>query len=329
MGMGGKMKYRNTYKEIKKAKKIYIVGHVNPDGDSIGACFSLALGLKKLKKDVSVIMSSHSYIYDFFPHIKETKTSIDEEIDLLIVVDASELSRTILTSEDIKNVKKVIKLDHHRTNVIPNKEDIIDPTSPAACQIIYEFLTDIKVKIDQDIAMYIYSGILTDTGSFNYSSTTKKTLDIAAKLIDTGFDFAYICRKLNDTLRESKLKLISRTVENMEVYLNGDIRYSFVPYSFMLENNIEDEDAEGMSNYLRKIEGTKIAVYVRENSKGLFKVSLRSNEDVDLSDIAIYFGGGGHKRAAGYTMNSQKEYKTNKEELFKKMNEKILNIKNK
>lgn len=322
------MKYKNTYKEIKKAKKIYIVGHVNPDGDSIGACFSLALALRKIKKDVNVIMSSHSHIFDFFPHINDVKCSIDEEIDLLILVDASEVSRTVLTEYDMKNVKNVIKIDHHRSNVLANECDIVDSTSPATCQIIYEFLKDIKVKIDKDIAMYIYAGIVTDTGSFNYSATTKRTLEIASKLVATGFDFSYVCRKLNDTMHESKLKLIAETVKNMETYLDGDIRYSFVPYSFMIKNGIGDEDAEGMSNYLRKIEGTKIAVYVRENSKGKYKVSLRSNEDVDLSDIAIHFNGGGHKRAAGYTMDLDKDYNSNKEDLFKKMNEKIINLKN-
>ena len=317
------MKYRDTYREIKKAKKIYIAGHVNPDGDSIGSCFSMYLALKKLGKDVNVIMSSHSYIFNFFPHMNLVKTNISEDIDLLILVDSSDVSRTILEKEDLKHVKKIIKIDHHHSLNKINKEDIVDVNSPATCQIIYRFLKDIKVKIDKDIAMYIYSGIVTDTGSFNYSSTTKETLEIAAKLVETGFDFSYICRKLNDTMKESKLRLIAKTVENMEVYLNGDIRYSFVPYSFMLENDIDDEDAEGMSNYLRKIDGTKIAVYVRENSKGKFKVSLRSNEDVDLSDVAIHFLGGGHKRAAGYTMDLNKDYETNKKELFVKLNEKI------
>ena len=323
------MKYKNTYKEIKKANKIYIAGHVNPDGDSIGSCFSMYLALKKLGKDVNVIMSSHSYIFDFFPHMKETKEKITEDIDLLIIVDSSDTSRTILDEYDLKHVKKVIKIDHHYSSNAVNKEDIVDVKSPATCQIIYRFLKDIKVKIDKDIAMYIYAGIVTDTGSFNYSSTTTETLQIASKLIETGFDFSYICRKLNDTMRESKLRLIAKTVENMETYLDGDIRFSFVPYSFMLENGIDDEDAEGMSNYLRKIEGTKIAVYVRENSKGKFKVSLRSNEDVDLSDVAIFFNGGGHKRAAGYTMNTDKDFQTNKEELFIKLNEKIEMLKNK
>ena len=281
------------------------------------------LALKKIGKDVNVIMSNHSYIFDFFPNMKETKERITEDIDLLILVDCSDTSRTILDEEDLKHVKKIIKIDHHYCSNSINNEDIVDVKSPATCQIIYRFLKDIKVKIDKDIAMYIYAGIVTDTGSFNYSSTTKETLEIAAKLIETGFDFSYICRKLNDTMRESKLRLVAKTVENMETYLDGDIRFAFVPYSFMLENGIDDEDAEGMSNYLRKIEGTKIAVYVRENSKGKFKVSLRSNEDVDLSDVAIFFDGGGHKRAAGYTMNLEKDFQTNKKELFDKLYEKI------
>ncbi len=320
------MKYTNTLNEMRKANKIYIAGHVNPDGDSIGSSFGLYLALKKIGKDVNVIMSSHSYIFDFFEHMDEAKTSIDEEIDLLIIVDSSDVSRTIISEEELKRVKQIIRIDHHISNFQVGPFDIVDTKAPATCQIVYEFLTDSNINIDKDIATYLYSGIVTDTGSFNYSSTTKRTMEIAANLIDTGIDFSYICRKLNDTMRESKLRLIAKTVDSMEVYHDGGVRYSFVPYSFMKENSIDDEDAEGMSNYLRKIEGTKIAVYVRENSKGKFKVSLRSNEEIDLSTIAIYFGGGGHKRAAGYTMDLDKDYETNKRELFMQIDKMIKSL---
>ena len=282
--------FREAKKYIKKANNIYVVGHINPDGDSIGASFSMYLALKKIGKNVNVIIPKHSENFDFLPHMKEAKSSIDEEsIDLLIAVDSSDIKRLGLSEEDIKKVKNILVIDHHKRTKIYGKVNVIDETCPATCQLIYEFLIYLKVKIDLDIATYIYAGILTDTGSFNYASTNERTLAIVSKLVGIGIDFAYICKKLNDTVKEAKLKLIAATINNMEVYENGKIRYSYVDYDTICKLGVEEEDAEGMTNYLRMVQGTEVAVYVRGKSDGSNKVSLRSGDKVDVSAVAILF----------------------------------------
>lgn len=297
------IEFREAKKYIKKANKIYVVGHINPDGDSIGSSFSMCLALRKMGKDVSVIIPRHSGIFDFLPYIDTGKTSIEEdEIDLLIVVDSSDMSRIALSAEDIKKAKNIVMIDHHKKTNLYGKVNVIDETCPATCQLVYEFLTYLKVKIDVDIATYIYSGILTDTGSFNYSTTNERTLAIVSKLLGLGIDFARICKQLNDTIKESKLKLIATAINNMEVYENGKIRYTYVDYETLSKLGVDEEDAEGMTNYLRMVEGTEVAIYVRGKENGTNKVSLRSGDKVDVSILAILFGGGGHKRASGYTM---------------------------
>lgn len=295
--------FREAKKYIKKANKIYIVGHINPDGDSIGASFSMCLALRKMGKNVDVIMPKHSDIFNFLPHMSEAKTFIEEDsIDLLIAVDSSDIKRLGLSEDDIKKAKNILMIDHHKRSNVYGKVNVIDETCPATCQLVYEFITYLKIKIDIDIATYLYAGILTDTGSFNYASTNERTLAIVSKLVGLGIDFAYICKKLNDTVKESKLKLIATAINNMEVYEDGKIRYTYVDYDTICKLGVEEEDAEGMTNYLRMVQGTEVAVYVRGKSNGSNKVSLRSGDKVDVSAVAILFGGGGHKRASGYTM---------------------------
>lgn len=309
------LEFKEAKKYIKNAKKIYVVGHINPDGDSIGSSFAMYLSLKKIGKDVNVIIPKHSEIFDFLPHMDEAKQSIEEdEIDLLIAVDSSDIKRLALSEEDIKKAKNIIMIDHHKRSSVYGKVNVIDEFCPATCQLVYEFITYLKVKIDIDIATYIYSGILTDTGSFNYSTTNERTLAIVSKLVGLGINFSYICKKLNDTIKESKLKLIALAINNMEVYENGKIRYTYVDYDTISKLGVDEEDAEGMTNYLRMVEGTEVAVYVRGKSNGTNKVSLRSGDTVDVGAIAILFGGGGHKRASGYTMPEDVE--TSKQKLL-------------
>ncbi len=307
--------FEEAKKYIDNAKSIYIVGHIGPDGDAIGSSFALYHALKKIGKNAKVVMPTCSDTFKFLPNIEEAVSGvIEDSYDLLIAVDSSDKSRLAISIEDFNKAKNVIVLDHHVANVPYGDYNYIDSELPAASEIIYNFITYLNIDIDKTIATYLYTGIMTDTGSFNYSSTKPSTMVIASKLIETGIDFSNICKRVNDTIKESKLKLIAKAVENMEVYYSGKLRYTYVSQEELLELGVSDEDAEGMTNYLRMVEGTEVAVYVRERKNGENKVSMRSNEKVDISKIAISNGGGGHKRAAGYTMT--KPYNEAKNELI-------------
>ena len=159
---------------------------------------------------------------------------------------------------------------------------------------------------------------MTDTGSFNYSNATPDTFRVVAELLENGAKAVDVCKRLNDTMKEAKLKLLAKAIDNMEVFYNGKMRFTYISYEEIEGLGIHDEDAEGMTNYLRAVEGTEVAVYVRGKSDGTYQVSMRSNGSVDVSKIAISFGGGGHPRAAGYTMT---DIQKDKEKLIKAVGE--------
>lgn len=291
---------------INESKSIYITAHIAPDGDAVGSVFAMYLALKNMDKDVHVIMPKYSDRFKFLEDIKVAEENITiNEYDLAIVLDCSSVDRIAMSAEDYNKAKKKLVIDHHVNSKIDADLMVIESKSPATCQLVYEFFVSQNIKITADIAKYIYMGIVTDTGSFNYASTTSKTHRIVAELLDTGIDFAYICKMVNDTMKESRLKLIAYAINNIETYKDGKIKYVKISNEVLKSFDILEEDAEGIVNYLRCIEGVDIGIYARELADGTYKVSMRSNGNVDISEAAIKLGGGGHKNAAGFTLNEE------------------------
>lgn len=298
--------FKNAMELINESTSIYITSHISPDGDAVGSVFSIYLALKNMGKDVHVIMPNYSDRFDFLEEIKDSEESVNtSEYDLCIIADTSSIDRISMHEEDYNKAKKKLVIDHHLNSKIECDLMIVDSKSPATCQIIYELLVNNNVDIDVEIAKYLYLGILTDTGSFNYQSTTPETLRIIANLMETGIDFAYICKMINDTMKEERLKLVSYVINNMKTYKKGKIKYVKVTNEVLESLGLDDEDAEGMVNYLRCVKGVDIAIYAREIEKDTYKISMRSNGNVDVATAAIKLGGGGHTNAAGFTVNEE------------------------
>lgn len=312
--------FNEAIKMVKEANLIYISAHINPDGDAIGSTFAVYFALKQLGKDVHVVMPSYSEVFEFLPGVKDRVDSIKEDsYDLLIALDSSDHTRLVISDDEYERAKKVIMLDHHQIARPYGDFRYINDNKSSASEIAYLFIKELGVEFDSNIATLLYTGIMTDTGSFNYSNTSSDTLRVTAQLVDYGAKTVEVCKRLNDTIKESKLKLLAKSIDNMEVFYDGKVRYTYVDYTTINGLGIHDEDAEGMTNYLRSVEGTEVAVYVRGKSDGSIKVSMRSNGNVDISKIAISFGGGGHPRAAGYTM--QDNIDVGKEKLIKAIGE--------
>ena len=301
------LEFRKAKRLINLSKKIYIVAHNNPDGDAIGSCFASYLALKTMNKDVKVILPSYSKTFSFLPHLDEAVLEPDSDYDLLIALDSSDRTRLAISEENFARAKKVLMIDHHQEKDRYGDVCIINAKKPAACELVFDFLNYMKIKIDQDIATFLYLGIITDTGSLSYSNTTENTFKTVSKLIATGIDFSKIMYNINNSMSEEKLKLIALAIDKMEVYAGGKIRFTYVDYDTIQKLGVDEEDAEGITNYLRNVKGTDVAIYVRGKSDGSLKVSLRASENVDVSKVALKFGGGGHMRAAGYTMKDALE----------------------
>lgn len=310
--------FKEAKELIDNSKKIYIVAHVNPDGDAIGSTFAVYFALKKLGKDVHVVMPSFSEVFEFLPGVESRVDNIEEDYDLLIALDSSDYTRLAISEEEYNRAKKVIMLDHHQISQPYGDFRYINDQKSSASEIAFLFIKSLEVEIDENIATLLYTGIMTDTGSFNYSNATPDTFRVVAELLENGAKAVDVCKRLNDTMKEAKLKLLAKAIDNMEVFYNGKMRFTYISYEEIEGLGIHDEDAEGMTNYLRAVEGTEVAVYVRGKSDGTYKVSMRSNDGVDVSKIAISFGGGGHPRAAGYTMT---DIQKDKEKLIKAVGE--------
>ncbi len=295
---------------IDRANTIAVAAHIHADGDAVGSVGAVYHMLKEMGKQVYMVLPNLESTYGFLPNIEDKVEEVPlEQYDLLICLDASTIDRMNINLQDMAKAKKIVVIDHHMNNTIDADAKFVDTEAPANCEIVYDFIQYMNHTISKDIAEYIYMGIMTDTGSFNYQRTTSKTHKIAGEMIDVGVDYVRTCKILNHTYSEEKLKLVSKLINNMESYFEGKVRIGVTTKSEMDSINAKVEDAHDLVNYLRGIDGTIVAIYFRALDDFEYKVNVRSSEPIDASEIAAEFGGGGHKRAAGFTTKDINETK--------------------
>lgn len=297
---------------IDNAQTICLVAHKKPDGDAVGCVGAMYHFLKELGKDVYMVMPDVTPRFSFLPEMDKVVSRFPEskELDLLICLDCSEIERrSSIAKEDLERADKILVIDHHMNSSEEGDLRIIDSEAPANAEIVYKLIKHINPIISKNVATYLYVGIMTDTGSFNYERTTGDTYRVAAELVDTGVEFSKICKKINDTYSEAKMKLIAKVIANMETYKEGKIRVSVLDKEEQEELNATEEDVDGLVTYLRCIEGTIAAVYIRWTKEGEYKYSIRAEEPIDASEVAKAFNGGGHKRAAGFETTNLKDTK--------------------
>ncbi len=284
-------------KEFKGS--ILILTHENPDGDALGSAMALYLFLKKKGKDVYVgCKDKVPHFLDFIPHVNEVISLPDGRFyDVGIIVDSAGFYRA---GTEVK-VAKRIRIDHHVGGEFYGRHDFIDPSAPSTTSLIYELIKAWdESAIDKDIATCIYVGLATDTGFFRYSNTTEYTFDLAKKLVHWGADPNYVHRMFSERESVNKMKLISKVLETLTLYEDGLVAGITIFDRFFKETGTKYEDSEGLVNYPRSIEGVEVAfALIEKPEEGVWKVSLRSKVNADVSKIAERLGGGGHKYASG------------------------------
>ena len=291
-------------KLIQKSEKIYICSHVQPDGDNIGSTLALGMAIKKMNKDIKLLkVDDIPSDYKFLPNIDLIKEyDIEDDIDLFIALDSSDMERLGVGRNFAKNAKNIINIDHHITNNNFGDINIISPSSSATGELIYEFIRQMEVGIDKNIATCLYTAISTDTGSFIYSNTTHMTHLIVAELLKIGIDINYINVNLYQKRSMERTRLFINVLNDMEIYLDGKIGIVTVTQDILKFNNAKMEDTEGIISFVRDINSVEVACLLKEVDKNEIKVSLRSKEKIDVSKISSKFNGGGHIRAAGCTL---------------------------
>ncbi|MGB9735714.1 MAG: DHH family phosphoesterase [bacterium] len=297
---------KNLKGVFKKYKSFLLLTHINPEPDTIGSALALYHYLKGIKKDVSVYNEDGvPNFLKFMPHTEAIKTIIpNRRFEVVICMDAGSMD---MLGERFNTIHRdfIVNIDHHKTNAMYGDLNIVDPCASATCELMYVLFKKAGIIIDQTMAGLLLAGIVYDTGSFKYRNTTYKTLRVASELIRLGANIGDISENLYETLPLGKLKLLEMVLKTLELSSDGRIASVEVTRGMYQATGTTKEEAEGLIDYPKSIKGVDVAVLFREVDDNKYKVSLRSKNDVDVSCVAEALGGGGHKNAAGCTIEGR------------------------
>lgn len=289
---------------LKEKDNIEILTHHYPDGDTLGSAYALCLMLQTMGKNARVITSGvPASKYEFLKNgIKEQEF----EREFVVSVDVAAPS---LLGENQQEYEGIIDLciDHHRTNSIEAKEKFVDADSASASEIIFRLSKTMGIALTADMAACIYTGVSTDTGCFRYSNTTPETLRIAAELMELTPDWHKINTVMFELKSKEKLRLERMVYRTLEYFCDGKGALIYTTLEMQEEAGVPDGELEGLASIPRQIEGVLLGITMKEKKKGIYKVSVRTNENVNAAEFCALFGGGGHNAAAGCTVEGTLE----------------------
>lgn len=292
----------NILDEINKANSIVILTHENPDGDAIGSGLALYNALKDMGKNPDLIIPEFPRTFEFLPGADEIKKGSDiEKYDLAISVDCATIKMLNGFANYFENAEVKISIDHHSTNTMFGDINYVSPDAPACAQILIVLLNYFKIEVTKEIGTCILTGIITDTGGFKYSGVTAETFEFVAWLLNKGINVSKIYRKVLQTKTRANFELNRIASNRLEFFEDGKVAFTYITKEDEEKVNAESGDHEGIVETGRDIEGVEVSVFIRETDKGC-KISMRSNEYVNVSDVCLLLGGGGHIHAAGVTM---------------------------
>ncbi len=297
-----------------------MVSHTNPDGDAIGALLATGLALEKVGcKVVLYNESAIPAVYRFLPSVDRIQKVLTDvaSFDTAVILDCGNLSRVGAMADAIADIPVIVNIDHHTTNTQFGNHQIVDVQACATCEIVYRLISVMEramdIAIDQTIATAIYTGILTDTGSFRFSNTNQAAFTICEAMVAMGVNPSAVAQHVYGTYSLGRIKLLNLALDSIEISNNGYLSIMTVTQAMLEETGTQPEDADGLINYARRIRDVKVAALIHELENGSgnpggrkkYHVSLRSDGSVDVSRIAMDFGGGGHTGAAGFSMESR------------------------
>ena len=290
---------------LRRSGRILISVHKNPDGDALGSQLALMLALEKLHKTVvAQNIDPVPEIYRFLPASSKIKTgsTVEGRHEAIAVLDADP-PRTGLFNGGNYPADTLINIDHHITNPTEWQLTWLNPSAAATGEMVYELIQRLGVAIDKDIALCLYTAIFTDTGSFRYSNTTPKSMRIAAELIEAGADPWLVTENVYESFAYGRIKLLGNVLAGMERSEDGKIAWVVITDELYRQFGATAEDTENFVNFVRSTKGVEVAVLFRQTALQQYKISLRAKGRVDLSVVAQSLGGGGHKNAAGSTLD--------------------------
>jgi phosphoesterase RecJ-like protein len=291
--------------ELRQVKSIAIAGHVRPDGDCTGSCLAVYGYIREHFPDIEadVYLEVNNPAFGMLKWAEEIRTDYREErtYDLFLALDVSDKERLGEALKYFEAAGRTICIDHHITNKGFAEENLIEPEASSTSELVFGILEE--DKISRETAEALYMGIVHDTGIFQYSNTTPRTMEVAGRLMAKGIAFSRIIDETFYQKTYIQNQVLGRTLMESILLLDGKIIMGRIRQKDMEFYGVGPKDLEGIVNQLRVTKGVEVAIFLHETGNQEYKVSLRSNGPVDVSKVCAYFGGGGHVKAAGCTMH--------------------------
>ncbi len=303
---------------LKNSKNLVLATHINPEGDAIGSTIALGIALERLGKNTLLYnRDGVPYFYRFLPgherftnsDFKALRKGFQESrgpVNAVILLDCNTPERAAI---EVPPDTTLLIIDHHEPSEVFKKPassiQWIEPSAPATGVMVYYLIKALGVEIDYEIAVNLYTAIAIDTGTFRYSNTTPASLQIASELLLLGVRPELVSEALYDSWSINRFKLLIECLNTLEII--DDIAITYVTEESFKKTGTSQEDTENFSNFPRMIRDVKVSVFLRQIGRDKWKASLRSKGDIDVREVAWFFGGGGHRNAAGFIIEGSLE----------------------
>lgn len=290
---------KKIIEKIKDSQNIIITAHISEDADAIGSTYAFAQALQDMGKKTTVLLSDEPE--DKLKFLKcdyvVFEKGMEFDADLVVFLDSADEGR-LGDRKILKDKFPNVAIDHHYTNTLYADLSYVDGDASSTGELVYLFLEEMGAKITKSIAECLYAAISGDTGSFKYSCTSPRTMRVAAALMEKGIDHAEISRRIHEQEKIETVRLKGHLMSEIKSFFDGRLRMVTIDKELFKRFGVSEKNAGDVVNIPRMVEGTEIAVSIRETDEKI-KLSFRSNGKYNVSDVAANFGGGGHVAAAG------------------------------
>ena len=289
---------------LRSYDSLTLISHVSPDGDTLGSVLGLSMGLTRMGKQVQLVCEDPvPQVYSFLEGAEKfISPERAVQTETVVTVDCADVRRTGSAQTLFERASHTMVIDHHMTNPLFGDVNYVHGVA-ATGELVFDILEELGVAVDAEIAVPLYTAIACDTGNFAFSNVTKESFLIASRLRETGFDLPGVNRKLFRTFPARRMRLRARTLANMELLDEGRYAVTTITMDEFAACGASAEDSEGLIDDLRDIDTVEVAALLREAADGRVRVSMRGKSEADVSRVAVFFDGGGHKLAAGCTMD--------------------------
>lgn len=296
---------------IMANRRFIVTTHVRPDGDALGSLLAMVSMLRRLGREADAYCQDPvPHLYAFLPGAESVLQGVPPSsgYDAAILVDCGDLLRVgPQLAERIRELPLLINIDHHVSSTAFGTISWVETNASSTCEMLFDLFEHLPAALDQDMAVQLYTGILTDTGSFRFSNTSGRVLEIAARLVEAGAEPARIAERVFDSALPQTLQLLARVLSTVSFHADNRLATAELSQRMLMETSATPAESEGFINHLRSVEPVRMAMMFREDESGVIHVSMRSKGKVDVAVFAQCQGGGGHSRAAAFRVRGTME----------------------